>query len=98
MCEAAEKDVLSGSMGGNVGKTRGLLALSGGDCRSGSGGRCPVLRVQVVSGQSTAHAAGENPGSSSKPRGGSPENCQRSGSFAPPRRPGGVAGCTPGIQ
>lgn len=77
---------------------RGLLALSCGDCRSGSGGRCPVLSVQVVSGQSTTHAAGENPGSSPKPRASSPENCQCSGSFAQPRCPGGVAGCTPGFQ
>lgn len=97
MCEAAEKDVLSGSMGGNVGKTLGLLALPGGDRRSGSRGRGPVLRVQVVSGQSTTHAAGENPGSPPKPRGGSP-NCQWPGSFAHPRCPGGAAGCTPGTR
>lgn len=72
MCEAAEKDVLSGPMGGNVGRTLGLLALPGGDCRPGGRGRGPVLRVQVVSGRSTTHAAGESPGSSPKPRGGSP--------------------------
>lgn len=63
--EAAERGVLSGSTNVRASRTAGWWP------QAGQRGRRPGLRVQVASGQSTAQAAGENPGSSPKPRGGS---------------------------
>lgn len=102
MCEAAERDpqpecafwVHGRNL--NAGKTRQSSCTARVVTAGGVEGGDVLFCVQVIGGQSTTHAVGENPGSSPKPRGGSLEKwaCQCSGTSAQPQCPGGVAGCT----
>lgn len=71
-----------------------FLHYVGCDCRRAGGGRCPVLCVQLLRGQSITCTTCEIPGSSLKPRDGSLEN------WAAPvlthtQCPGGMARCAP---